>query len=279
VTAPIRPVTDVRAVMVRPGRHLELPERLATEEPLEIRAAGPGQESDPVAVTMRTPGHDFELAVGFLVSEGLVDPAHVAAVGYCDAVDPENRYNTVTVALRVPWTPPTKRTFVASSSCGVCGKTGIDQVELACPVIGVRTPVAASIISTLPERLRDAQRVFDRTGGLHAAGLFGPAGDLQCAREDIGRHNAVDKVIGKRVLDAAGGAAGAVAALLMISGRVSFEIVQKAAMAGFPIIAAVSAPSSLAVAAGHRLGITVAAFVRGDTYTIYSHPERIDLDA
>ncbi|MHB1930821.1 MAG: formate dehydrogenase accessory sulfurtransferase FdhD [Acidimicrobiales bacterium] len=283
-TLPLHPVTNVRAVKVRPGHHVELPDRLTTEEPLEIRAAGPGEEAQPVAVTMRTPGHDFELAVGFLVSEGLVGPPDVAAVGYCDAADPENRFNTVTVSLRGRWVAPTGRTFVASSSCGVCGKTGIDQVQLACPVLPPSSPVAASLIPSLPGRLRKAQRVFDRTGGLHAAGLFGRDGELLCAREDVGRHNAVDKVIGRLALDAVGGAlgdGGARAAgdgVLMVSGRVSFEIVQKAAMAGLPIIAAVSAPSSLAVAAADRLGLTVAGFVRGDCYTIYSHPERIALD-
>lgn len=283
-----RPVTDVRVTKVRPGRHLELPDRLTTEEPLEVRAAGPGEESQPVAVTMRTPGHDFELAVGFLVSEGLVAPADVAAVGYCDAADPENRFNTVTVSLWKPWVGPAGRTFVASSSCGVCGKTGIDQVQVACPVLPPSPPVPASLIPTLPLLLRRAQQVFDRTGSLHAAGLFGPGGELACAREDVGRHNAVDKVIGRQVLDAVSGQqrdgrpAGIAPpgeGVLMVSGRVSFEIVQKAAMAGVPIIAAVSAPSSLAVAAAERLGLTIAGFVRGDTYTIYSHPQRIALDA
>jgi FdhD protein len=282
VTGPLRAVTDVRAVKVRPDRSVELPERLATEEPLEIRAAGPGQDSDPVAVTMRTPGHDFELAAGFLVSEGLVQPGDIAAVGYCETADPENRFNTVTVSLRNRWQPPAdRRAFVANSSCGVCGKTGIDQVELACPVLGPRPAVPASLIPALADRLRSAQRVFERTGGLHAAGLFDGTGTLQCAREDVGRHNAVDKVIGRDVLSraAAPRAVPTVPAVLMVSGRVSFEIVQKAAMAGLAVIAAVSAPSSLAVAAAERLGVTVAGFVRGDTYTIYSHAERIDLGA
>lgn len=270
--APLRAVTDVRAVKVRPGRSLELPDRLTTEEPLEIRAAGPGQESEPVAVTMRTPGHDFELAVGFLVSEGLVTPPEVAAVGYCDAADPDNRFNTVTVSLRRPWQAPTTRTFVASSSCGVCGKTGIDQVELACPVLPAGVPVPAAVVPTLPDSLRAAQRVFDRTGGLHAAGLFGPDGALLCAREDVGRHNAVDKVAGWTVLSGAPPAGAALA----VSGRVSFEIVQKTAMAGVAVLAAVSAPSSLAVAAAERLGVAVAAFVRGGGYNVYSHPERLD---
>ena len=282
MTTALRAVTDVRAIKVRPGRSVELPDRVVTEEPLEIRAAGPGQEPHPVAVTMRTPGHDFDLAVGFLVSEGLVTPAAIAAVGYCDAADPDHRLNTVTVSLRSPWQPPTERTFVAGSSCGVCGKTGIDQVELACPVLPAGVPVPASVIGTLPDRLRRAQRVFERTGGLHAAGLFDHRGELHLAREDIGRHNAVDKVVGRRALDLAGGDGPDLAgdqAVLLVSGRVSFEIVQKAAMAGLPVLAAVSAPSSLAVAVAERLGVTIAGFVRDRGYSIYSHPERVDLDS
>jgi len=279
-TVPLRPVTEVRAVKVRPDRAVELPERLATEEPLEIRAAGPAQPSEPVAVTMRTPGADFELASGFLVSEGLASAGDVAAVGYCESAAPEHRFNTVTVSLRVPWVPPdVGRAFVATSSCGVCGKAGIDQVELACPVVGPTPPIPASVLADLPDKLRSAQRVFDRTGGLHAAGRFAGDGTLLCAREDVGRHNAVDKVIGERVLATAAGRPVEDGWILMVSGRVSFEIVQKAAMARFAVIAAVSAPSSLAVAAADRLGITVAGFVRGRTYTVYSHPERLDLSA
>jgi FdhD protein len=277
---PVRAVTDVRAVKVRPDRWVELPDQLATEEPLEIRAAGPGQIPAAVAVTMRTPGADFELAAGFLVSEGLVAAGDVAAVGYCDTTDPEHRFNTVTVSLRVPWVPPAGgRAFAVTSSCGVCGKAGIDQVELACPAVGTAPPVPASVLPLLPGRLRAAQRVFDRTGGLHAAGRFDAAGTLLCSREDVGRHNAVDKVIGHAVLAAAAGGAAPDGKVLMVSGRVSFEVVQKAAMGGLAVVAAVSAPSSLAVEAAERLGVTVAGFVRGSTFNLYSHPERVDLDA
>lgn len=282
MTGVLRPVTDVRAIKVRPGRNVELPDRVVTEEPLEIRAAGPGEESRPVAVTMRTPGHDFELAVGFLVGEGLVTPPAIAAVGYCEAADPDNRLNTVTVSLRSAWKPPTERTFVAASSCGVCGKTGIDQVELACPVLPAGPRVPATVIGALPERLRRAQRVFESTGGLHAAGVFDHRGELHLAREDIGRHNAVDKVVGRRALDLAGGSSPEPAgdrSVLLVSGRVSFEIVQKAAMAGMAVLAAVSAPSSLAIAVADRLGVTIAGFVRDGSYNLYSHPERVDLDS
>jgi FdhD protein len=283
-----RGLTPVRAIKVRPGRHVELPEHLAVEEPMEIRAAGPGQEAVPVAVTMRTPGHDFELAAGFLVTEGLVHRDEVRAVGYCDAVDLDDggRFNTVTVSLSRAWTGSPARPFTATASCGICGKTSIDQVEVACPPVVESEPLPASLIPALPELLRASQRVFERTGGLHAAGLFDRSGSPLCVREDVGRHNAVDKVAGHTILDHADGRAGPVGAVpsavsplsacvLMVSGRVSFEIVQKAAMCGIGTIAAVSAPSSLAVAAADRLGVTVAGFVRGSSYNVYSHPERL----
>lgn len=271
-----RPVTDVRVVAVRPGRHLELPERLATEEPMEVRAAGPGEESEAVAVTMRTPGHDFELAAGFMVTEGLASPSEISAVAYCDAAEVgDGRFNAVTVSISSPWQGAPRRNFLSTSSCGVCGKTSIDHVEVACPEVPAGPPVPASLISTLPERLRQAQRVFDQTGGLHAAGLFSPRGDLLALREDVGRHNAIDKVVGWGALRRVPPAPGCV---LMVSGRVSFEVTQKAAMAGIGVIAAVSAPSSLAVDAACRLGVSVAGFVRGGNFNIYSHPERIALN-
>lgn len=277
ISAP-RAVTHVHALGYRGDHHLTIPENVATEEPLEIRVAGPGQEAAAAVVTMRTPGHDFELAAGFLVTEGLSAAAEVTAVAYCDAAAPEHRFNTVTVSLRRSWDPAsTRRDFMATSACGVCGKSSIDAVELSCPVVAPGPTIAASLITHLPDRLRAGQRVFESTGGLHAAGLFDGAGELSCLREDVGRHNAVDKVVGNRVLTgglppAPGGA------ILMVSGRVSFEIVQKAAMAGVGVLAAVSAPSSLAVTAADRLGLTIAGFVRGGRYNVYTHPERIDLD-
>ena len=277
MSGPVPAVTAVRAVAVRPGRHLELPEHLATEEPLEIRAAGPGQEPAPVAVTMRTPGHDLELAVGFLATEGLADPAAVAGVGYCADVDPELRFNTVLVSLRHRFDGPPRRDFLSTSSCGVCGKGSIDQVALACPTVPEGAQVAASVLVGLPDALRAHQRVFDRTGGLHAAGLFEADGTVVVVREDVGRHNAVDKVVGATALGRAGAAAPGTR-VLAVSGRVSFEIVQKAAMAGIGVLAAVSAPSSLAVSAAERLGVTVAGFVRGDRCNIYSRPGRVLLD-
>ncbi|MDQ6784104.1 MAG: formate dehydrogenase accessory sulfurtransferase FdhD [Actinomycetota bacterium] len=271
-------MTYVHAVGYRRDHSLRVPESVATEEPLEIRVAGPGQVAQPAVVTMRTPGHDFELAAGFLITEGLTVGADVAAVAYCDAAKPENRCNTVTVSLRRAWDPTsTKRDFVATSACGVCGKSSIAAVELTCPTVPPGPPIAASLIPSLPDRLRAGQRVFDSTGGLHAAGLFDGGGQRLCVREDVGRHNAVDKVVGNRLLSLPG-SPRIEGSVLMVSGRVSFEIVQKAAMAGIAILAAVSAPSSLAVAAADRLGLTVAGFVRDGRYNIYSHPERIDLD-
>lgn len=274
-----RPVTSVRAVKVRPGHHLELPEHVATEEPMQILVAGPGQDAAPLAVTMRTPGHDFELAVGFVLTEGVADRDGIASVDYCEAVDRNDlssRYNHVTVRLTAPWEREGEpRYFTASASCGMCGKTSIDQVETGCRVLPTGEPFPADLIPQLPDRLRAAQKAFDRTGGLHAAGLFDRTGGLRTAREDVGRHNAVDKVVGVTVLDTA--MANPSDLILAVSGRVSFEIVQKAAMAGITVIAAVSAPSSLAVEAAARLGLSLAAFVRGDTYNVYSHPERIAL--
>jgi len=273
-----RAVTAVRAVRLRADRTVEVPDVVTTEEPLEIRVAGPGAEAVAVAVTMRTPGADFELAAGFLVTEGLAKPDDVASVGYCNAARPEDRFNTVTVALRSPWVPPAqRRLFAATAACGVCGKAGIDQVQLDCPGLGAQPPVPASLIPLLPDRLRAAQQVFERTGGLHAAGAFDREGGLLCLREDVGRHNAVDKVVGNRVLARAAGSSPPPAAVLMVSGRVSFEIVQKAAMAGIAVLAAISAPSSLAVEAAERLGITLVAFVRDGNSSVYSHLERLDL--
>jgi FdhD protein len=277
---PPRPLTAVRALKVRPEHRVDLPEHLATEEPLEIRAAGPGQVAEPVAVTMRTPGHDFELAAGFLVTEGLVRPIDIAAVGYCDAVNRlEERFNTVTVQLARRWNPEgPARHLAISSSCGVCGKTSIEQVELTCPVVGAADPLPGSLIPLLPDRLRQSQSVFERTGGLHAAGLFDPGGEPWCVREDVGRHNAVDKVAGHGVLVDRRPASERAGWVLMVSGRISFEIVQKAAVCGIGTIAAVSAPSSLAVATAERLGVAVAGFVRDGSFNVYSHPERLDLD-
>lgn len=244
---------------------------------MEIRAGGPDQDPVQVAVTMRTPGNDFELAAGFLYTEGLIGPQDIVKVSYCDALDVAQEFNVVTVRLRSPWDPGrVTRNFYATSSCGICGKASLDQVALECPAILSGPQVQRSVITSLPHRLREGQKTFSRTGGLHASGFFDPAGMPAGLREDVGRHNALDKLIGRMLL---AGELDFRDRILMVSGRAGFEIVQKAAMAGVPVICAVSAPSSLAVDAAERFGITLVGFLRGDDFNVYTHPERIDLSS
>ena len=244
---------------------------------MEIRVHGPGQEPRPLAVTMRTPGNDFELAVGFCRTEGIVTSADdVDTVAYCLAGVGEQEYNVVTVSLRRPYVDTGReRSFVANASCGLCGATTLDAVEQDCDPVGAGPTVTRSMIASLPERLRASQRVFDATGGLHAAATFRADGELVALREDVGRHNALDKLVGHALLERRLPLSDLV---LMVSGRVSFEIVQKAVVAGIPILCAVSAPSSLAVSAADRLGQTLVGFVRDDRANVYTHPERIDAD-
>ncbi len=253
---------------------------LAVEEPLEIRVAG-----KPLTITMRTPGNDFELATGFLLSEGLVSRGHdVSVIRYCAGVNEEgeNTYNVldVTLAQGVPLPDPSlERNFYMTSSCGLCGRASIDAVKTRSshPVEHASLRVSAGWLATLPGRLRAWQQVFEKTGGLHAAALFdGATGELLVVREDVGRHNAVDKVVGWA---AAGGLLPLNSAVLMVSGRASFELVQKASMAGIPILAAVSAPSSLAVDLAAELGMTVIGFLRGQSMVVYSGDHRILADA
>jgi len=269
-----RNVTPTRVLAVRDGMRTERADTVVTEEPLEIRAQGPGQDAAPVAVTMRTPGGDFELAAGFLLTEGLIEPGDLRRVAYCDDLeDEEQRYNVVTVTLEHPFDATRlSRNFYATSSCGVCGKASLDDVAVRCDIVPMGFAIAADVIVSLPDRLREAQRVFERTGGLHAAGLFASDGGVRTVREDVGRHNAVDKVIGEQLL---AGRVPCTDTVLQISGRASFEIVQKAAVAGIPVVSAVSAPSSLAVEAGDRLGVTVVGFVRDGRCNVYSHAGRI----
>ena len=270
-----RNTTQVLVTAFNGGVPSQRPDRLAAEEPMEIRVSGPGQEATPVSVTMRTPGGDFELAVGFLFTEGLISGREeIEQVSYCeDLSDEEQLYNVVTVRLTRPWDSEVlKRNFYSTSSCGVCGKASLDEVEVHCQPVAPGPSVPASHIAVMPERLASGQRVFDQTGGLHAAGLFTPEGELVSLREDVGRHNAVDKLVGEALL--AGGLPLS-ERVLQVSGRVSFEIVQKAAVAGIPIIAAISAPSGLAVEAGERFGMTIIGFSRDERFNIYSHPERI----
>jgi FdhD protein len=269
-----RNTSNVHVVVVNAGVRSERTDTLAAEEPLEIRVQGSGQEQRSVAVTMRTPGGDFELAVGFLFTEGLIAPAEVSRVAYCDTMPGEDQhYNVVSVTLRRPFDfDRLRRNFYATSSCGVCGKAALEDIEVRCSPVADGPAVAAEIVLGLPDALRKAQKVFARTGGLHAAGLFTADGTLVSVREDVGRHNAVDKVIGEQVL---ADRVPLVDHVLQVSGRLSFEIVQKAAVAGVPIVSAVSAPSSLAVEAGERFGMTLVGFVRDDRLNVYSRPERI----
>jgi len=273
---PARPgaSTRVRVLEVEDGRRKRRPDRLATEEPMEIRVEEPGAEQRAIAVTMRTPGNDFELAAGFLFTEGLVDGlADVSSVRYCAVPREEQRYNVVTVAVSRALDPELgQRSFYTTSSCGICGKASLDAIEVVCAPVAEGPLVEPAVLMQLPDALRSAQQVFDRTGGLHAAGLFDPSGELVLSREDVGRHNAVDKAIGAGLL---AGNLPLSDRILMVSGRASFEIVQKAARAGIPVICAVSAPSSLAVDAARRFGMTLVGFLRGSRFNVYTGSERI----
>jgi FdhD protein len=277
VPPPTRHVTTTRIIAVR-GDGLEVrADRVVGEEPLEIRAAGPNQEPVAVAVTMRTPGYEDELAVGFLRTEGLIEGPEVLRVETGDPGALNQPDDTVVVRLSRAFDASrvAERHFIATASCGICGKASLDEVALRVESIPGGAPVVArSMILALPDALRAAQRAFDETGGLHASGLFSPAGELVVLREDVGRHNALDKAIGSQVL---AGRLPLHDTILMVSGRVSFEIVQKAAVAGIPILCAVSAPSDLAISAAERLGVTLVGFLRGDGFNVYTHDNRIDL--
>ena len=273
---PVRHVTTRSIVAVRGGSLEVRPDRIVGEAPLEIRAGGPDQEPVAVAVTMRTPGHEAELAVGFLRTEGLIDGSEVVEVEGGDPVALSQPDDTVVVRLSRPFddSAVAERHFVATASCGICGKASIDEIALRCDPLPEGPVVPRTVILALPDLLRAAQRAFDETGGLHAAALFSKSGELIAIREDVGRHNALDKLIGSQLLDGELPLSGRI---LMVSGRVSFEIVQKAAVAGIPIIAAVSAPSDLAIETAERLGVTLVGFLRGDGFNVYSHDGRIDL--
>ena len=273
---PARHVTAAQVTVVRGRSVATQDDRLAGEEPMEIRAAGPGQPPSSVAVTMRTPGHEAELAVGFLFTEGLIEGPEVVGVEFADPAEVARPDDTVLVRLDRPFDASrvAERHFVATASCGICGKATLDEVEIRCRPIPDGPVVTRSTIVGLPDTMRAAQPAFEATGGLHAAGLFGADGSLVSVREDVGRHNALDKLVGEQVL------AGRVplnGGILLVSGRASFEIVQKAAVAGLPIVCAVSAPSDLAVEAAGRLGVTLIGFLRGDGFNVYARPERIDL--
>ena len=265
---------------MRNGRFSVRADQVAVEEPMEVRVEVPlpeGAREHPVAVTMRTPGDDFELAVGFLITEGLVPgPDAVAGVRYCREVEPQE-YNVATVSLRDAAgfdASGLARNFYVTSSCGVCGKASLEAVEvMGCrPVPDAGFAIDDEALRALPSRLRSAQRVFDRTGGIHAAGLFDPSGEVGLVREDVGRHNAVDKAVGALALS---GKLPGTGLGLVVSGRSSFEILQKAAMAGFSVVAAVGAPSSLAVEFARRFNLTLTGFTNRGGYNVYAGSERI----
>jgi FdhD protein len=254
------PYSAARTEVVRLPGGSAAPDEIAVEEPLEIRVGGL-----PVAVTMRTPGHDEELALGFLRSEGIAavsaGPSHDLAA------------NTVEVEVEGDLDPERlRRNFYTTSSCGVCGKGALDAVAVEAPRIDGDLEVPAHVVVDLPDRLRAAQPAFAATGGLHATGLFEPDGTLLVAREDVGRHNAMDKVLGRAFLE---GLLPLSSRILCVSGRLSFELVQKAAVAGCPILVAVGAPSSLAVELARDRGVTLCGFVRAGRINVYSRPERI----
>lgn len=273
-----RVTTREKVLRIRGAASDDRADTLVVEEPLEIRFGG-----EALAVTMRTPGDDFDLAAGFLVSEGAVAAAEdLASIRYCAGAteDGSNTYNVLDVAP-APHVPPPdpslRRNFSTTSACGLCGKASIDAVRTTARWEVARDPLELSpgLLAALPERLRAAQRVFDRTGGLHAAGLFDADGELLCLREDVGRHNAVDKLVGWALRR---GSLPLRRAVLMVSGRASFELVQKALMAGIPALAAVSAPSSLAVELARENGLTLVGFLRGDSMNVYAGRERITLE-
>lgn len=267
-----RPVLRIDA-----GRAVRRPDTLVVEEPLEIRVGG-----RPLSVTMRTPGDDMDLAAGFLVTEGVVTAAEqVREMRFCAGADDDGRnsYNVLDVDLAADVVPPEhalQRNFYTTSSCGVCGKASLDAVRTTAAWSVRKDPLllAPAMLAGLPEALRAAQQVFDKTGGLHAAGLFSSSGDLLCLREDVGRHNAFDKVVGWALRE---DRLPLRSTVIMASGRASFELTQKALMAGIPALCAVSAPSSLAVDLAVEAGMTLVGFLRGTSMNVYAGAHRVML--
>lgn len=281
MTAPARPpagpaTAPCRVAVVRGGRTAVVDDVVAGEEPLQIRAAGPSQEPADVAVTLRTPGHEAELAVGFLHAEGLLAPGDVVDVELGDPLEVARPDDAVTVRLRRPLDldAVAARRSAATAACGVCGKASIDDVVVRCDALPGGPEVSWSWLAELPDRLRERQAVFAATGGLHAAATARAGGGLEVVREDIGRHNALDAVVGAHLL---AGELPLHDRVLVLSGRIGFELVQKAALAGIPIVVAVGAASDLAVRTALELGVTLAGFVRRGDGTVYSRAERIEL--
>ncbi|MBW6439924.1 formate dehydrogenase accessory sulfurtransferase FdhD [Actinoplanes hulinensis] len=266
-----RTVVTIDVSVSPAARHRQ--DHLTAEEPLEIRV-----RKKPLAVTMRTPGHDIDLAMGFLLSEGVISRAgEVTTAQLCAGTDTPNTYNVVDVVLDPSVPPPVtdpSRNFYTTSSCGVCGKASIDAVRVRSHFDVSADPmrIPARLLAGLPEKLRAAQRTFDRTGGLHAAGLFTAEGELVVLREDVGRHNAVDKVLGWALRE---GRLPLTGHVLLVSGRASFELTQKAWMAGLPMLAAVSAPSTLAAELAEEAGMTLVGFLREPRMNVYSGAHRV----
>ncbi|MEV6336453.1 formate dehydrogenase accessory sulfurtransferase FdhD [Nocardia vinacea] len=260
---------------ISPNGVIERPDSVAVEEPLELRLDG-----QSLTVTMRTPGSDIELVHGFLLGEGIIRTAEdVVSARYCAGTDEngQNTYNVLDVHLRTP-IPVHGRNFLTTGACGLCGKTALEEVRTSTrfPLPTTSITVDTETLAGMPDQLRTRQTVFDATGGLHAAGLFTADGTALAVREDIGRHNAVDKVIGWAVLE---NRIPANDLVLIVSGRASFELVQKAVMAGIPMLGAVSAPSSLAIDLAAESGLTLVGFLRGDTMNIYSRSDRLTVTA
>jgi FdhD protein len=272
-------VKGINLQQVERGFRHEKPDLVAVEEPLEIRlgyGAADDRQQNALSVTMRTPGYDFELALGFLFTEGIINHVDdVARVAYCHDAGQHALNNIVRIELQphvtLPW-HKLQRNFYMSSSCGVCGKASIEAVSQHCSVLPRSCMVSPSLIYSLPELMRNHQPVFSHTGGLHAAALFTAAGKLVCLREDVGRHNAVDKVVGAMFLQRL---LPLYAHILLVSGRASFELVQKAAMAGIEVMVAVGAPSSLAIALAAQHNMTLIGFARAERFNIYTVPERV----
>ena len=272
---PTRPAPGIRDVVIsRAGDSQPVTDRVAVEEPMEVRVNGA-----PFAVIMRTPGADRDLAAGFLLAEDVIRSAdEIGAIEHCADAGEEARDNTINVTVlgdavaRLDGRMADRRQVVMTASCGLCGRRTIESLQARVSSVAGRWTVPASVIAALPDQLRAAQAVFASTGGLHAAGLFARSGVLQLSAEDVGRHNAVDKISGRTLL---AGQHPLDDRLMLVSGRTSFELVQKALLAGIPLVAAVSAPSSLAIDLAEQSGITLCGFVRGTTFNIYSHPHRV----
>lgn len=270
VSAGVREVT-----VQRRGSRQDATDYVAVEEPLEVRVNGAS-----FAVIMRTPGADRDLAAGFLLAEDVIrEHGEIGAIEYCEDTTAEGYGNTLNVTVlgaaiqRLETRLGERRQVAVTSACGLCGRLTIESLRSRVSTVAGRWRVPAAVVSGLPERLRPSQPIFASTGGNHAAGLFDRSGTLQLAAEDVGRHNAVDKIVGRTLLE---GRHPLDQSILLVSGRTSFELVQKALVAGIPLLAAVSAPSSLAINLATEAGITLCGFVRGDQFNIYSHHDRIE---